>query len=226
MRAIASIFGKQMADLPKNISISIIYIAFPVMAFISGVMGDNLAEAMAGFAIFTACTVPLMNIAMTVAEDMEYKSLRFMVMAGVKPTQYLVGIMGFVCLMTLVPMALYTYFGEFVSQGVFVEMAVVSILSIAASAILGGIIGIFSKNVQQASAMSMPIVMIVMFLPTLSSLNETLERITGLLFPTQAVLIATYEEADLARATIVMGINIVVLLALFVLAYKKKGLKG
>lgn len=226
MKTVGAIFGKQMADLPRNLSISIIYIAFPAMAFFSGLLGDNMVETMASFAIFTACVVPMMNIAMTVAEDMEYKSLRFMVMAGVKPTQYLIGIMGFVCFMTLAPMAFYTYFGEFISQGIFAEVVIVSALSIMASAILGGIIGIFSKNVQQATAIYTPVMMSIIFLPMLASISVTLERLAGLLFPTQAVLIATYAEASLSRAIITMGVNIIVLLILFVFAYRKKGLKG
>ena len=226
MRTISAIFGKQMADLPKNISVSFVYILFPILAFISGRIGGDIAATMASFAIMTAAVVPMMNIAMTVAEDMEYKSLRFMVMAGVKPIQYLMGIMGFVCLMTLVPMAVYTYFGEFISQGIFVEIAIVSALSIIASAILGGVIGIFSKNVQQATAIYTPAMMAIVFLPMLATISETVELIASFLFPMQATLIAAYSEADLTRAIAIIGANIIALLILFVIAYKKKGLKG
>ena len=226
MKTVGAIFGKQMADLPKNISVSIIYIAFPIIAFIAGLVSDDIVGQMASFAAMTAAVVPMIGIATTVAEDMEYKSLRFMVMAGVKPVQYLMGIIGFVCLMTLLPMAFYTYLGEFISQGIFIGIAITSALSIIASAILGGVIGIFSKNVQQATAIYTPVMMSVMFLPMLASISETLEWLVAFLFTTQAVIIATDSEANLTHAIIIIGVNITVLLALFVLAYKKKGLKG
>jgi ABC-2 type transport system permease protein len=226
VRAIGAIFQKQLADLPKNLTVSLIYILFPAMAFIMGSLQGYMAEQMAMFAAISVGVVPMCNIAVCVAEDREYKSLRFLVMAGVKPVQYLIGLMGFVCVMTLLPMAFYAFFGEFAARGILLNMMVVSLLGIVASAILGGAIGIFAKNVQQATAIYTPLMLGFVLLPMIAGINETIGRIIEFLFPSQIFIIALTDTPDLARALIIIGANIVALLVFFIFAYKKKGLRG
>ena len=225
MKTISAIFSKQLSDLPRNISVSLLYILFPVMAFVMGsMMGDmNIYAGM--FAAMFVGSTPMIAICNTVAEDSEYKSLRFLVMAGVKPSQYLLGLAGFVLLMSLLPLAFFAFIGGF-SGALLIGFAIVSVLGLIASSILGAAIGIFSKNVQQATAIYTPIMMVLAILPLFASVNETLERIAEFLFSYQVFLIALHPEPDLVRALIVIAANIVALLAFFIFAYRKKGLRG
>ena len=225
MNTIIAIFVKQLNDFPRNLTVSLMYILFPGMAFVMGSLNGNM-EASAGiFAAMFIGTTPMIAICMTVAEDREYKSLRFLVMAGVKPSQYLFGLTGFVLLMSILPLAFLIYIGGFYESNLF-HFVFISILGLVASALLGAAIGIFSKNVQQATAIYTPLMMIMVMGPMFASANETLERIIEYLFSFQVFLIALHPEPDILQAYIIITANIIALLAFFIFAYKKKGMRG
>jgi len=225
MRAIKAIFAKQMHDLPKNISILSMFVIWPVMAFLMGqVMGD--ADIHAG--TFTAMLVgsgPMIAIANNVAEDNEYKGLRFLVMAGVKPWQYLAGLASFIFLISLVSLGAMVWIGGFTGT-LLVRYIIVSSFGLIVSSILGGAIGIFAKNVQQATAIYTPMMMILAFVPFFAIFNETIARFAEFLFTYQINMVIFDPYVDFGRALLVVGANAAVLLAFFVVAYRKKGLRG
>jgi len=225
MNTLIAIFSKQLSDLPKNITVSLLYILFPAMAFVMGaMMGDSNIFAGTFAAMFVG-TTPMIVICHTVAEDREYKSLRFLVMAGVKPSQYLFGLTGFVLMMSLIPIAAFAAIGNFRGQ-LLLNFIIMSILGLIASSILGAAIGIFSKNVQQATAIYTPFMMLMALLPLFVAANETLAYIANLLFSHQVYISVMQPGFDLARALAVIAGNIALLLFFFIFAYKKKGLKG
>jgi len=225
MNAVKAIFMKQMNDLPKNFAGLGIFLLWPLMAFIMGsVMGD--IEVQAGmFAAMLIGSGPMMTIANNVAEDNEYKGLRFLVMAGVKPWQYLLGLAGSMLIASAVSLAALILIGGFTGD-VLIRLIIVAVLGLIASSILGGAVGIFSKNVQQASAITTPLMMVLAFTPMFAGFNETVARIAEFLFPYQVLMVVLNPYADFTRALIVVGGNAVVLLAFFAVAYKKKGLRG
>ncbi|MCL2842856.1 MAG: ABC transporter permease [Oscillospiraceae bacterium] len=225
MSAIKAIFTKQMADLPKNMSVLLLFIMWPLMAFVIGnLMG--YVEIQAGmFASMLIASGPMVSIANNVAEDNEYKGLRFLVMAGVKPWQYLVGMAGAFILVSVLSLASLFWIGG-VTGDVLLRASIVGLLGLIASSILGGAVGIFAKNVQQAAAISTPLMMILGFAPMFAAANETLARIAEFLFPMQVMVVILNPYADFTRALIVIAGNAVVLLAFFAIAYKKKGLRG
>jgi ABC-2 type transport system permease protein len=225
MNTIIAIFTKQLNDFPRNISVSLLFILFPVMAFLMGSVMGVMEEFAGVFASMFVGTTPMIVICMNVAEDREYKSLRFLVMAGVKPSQYLFGLIGFVLLISLIPMAFFAYLGGY-SGAQLVYYIIVFVLGLIASSILGASIGIFSKNVQQATAVYTPVMMLMIMGPLFVSVNETLRLIVESLFSYQIQMVVLNPDYDLKRALIVIAINIAVLLTFFVLAYKKKGLRG
>jgi len=143
----------------------------------------------------------------------------------VKPWQYLFGLTGFVLVMSALSVAAFVLIGSF-SGDLLVRFVVVAILGLIASSILGGAIGIFAKNVQQASVIYTPFMMMLAFLPMLSMFNELIARIAPYLFSYQVLRVILDPYADFTRALIVIGVNIAVLLAFFIVAYKKKGLRG
>jgi ABC-2 type transport system permease protein len=151
MNTIAAIFTKQLNDFPRNITVSLLYILFPVMTFIMGKMIGDMDVYAGMFAAMFVGVTPMIAICNTVAEDREYKSLRCLVMAGVKPSQYLFGLVGFVFLMSLVPVAFFAFIGGFRGEHL-ASFVIVSVLGLIASSVLGALVGVFSKNVQQATA--------------------------------------------------------------------------
>ena len=227
MNIIKAIFTKQLNDLPKNVSVTLLYVLYPIMAFLV----ENLMNANAGFfaAIFGAMFVgvtPMVAISTTVAEDKEYKSLRFLVMAGVKPSQYLFGLGGFVLFMSLPAMIFFTLLGGFTWV-----YFVAAFLSLFASCALGATIGIFSKNVQQSTVIYMPFMLVFTMLPLFSMQNETLDMIAQFLFPYQMLMIA-YSQittdvtiVNISNSFIILVANCIVLLGVFIFVYRKKGLR-
>ena len=226
MNATKAIFIRQLNDFPKNMSVSMMYIMWPALAFLMAqVMGYYAAPQIAMFAGMFVGSTPMIAIANTVAEDNEYKSLRFLVMAGVKPWQYLFGLMGSVLMLCALSVAAFVFIGEFTGAHL-TQFLIVSALSCLASAILGGAIGIFAKNVQQASVIYTPAMMLLMFAPMLSMFNETIQQIAQFVFSYQVLQIVLNPDADFTRALIIIAANIVALLAFFIVAYQRKGLKG
>jgi len=225
MSAVKAIFVKQMNDLPKNFAAMGLFIIWPVLAFVMGwAMGD--VEIQAGmFAAMLIASGPMTTIANNVAEDNEYKGLRFLVMAGVKPWQYLLGLAGAVLLASAVSLAALVLIGGFTGD-ILIRLLIVAVLGLFASTILGGAIGIFAKNVQQASAISTPLMMVLAFIPLIAGSSEILTRIAEFLFPYQILMVILNPYADFVRALIVIGGNAAVLLAFFAVAYTKKGLRG
>ena len=227
MSAIKAIFIKQIADFPKNMSVSMMYILWPLIAFMmaQAMPPEYAMPQIAMFAAILVGVTPMIGIANTVAEDNEYKGLRFLVMAGVKPWQYLIGLSGFVLIMSALSTAAFVFIGDFAGQQL-IRFILIAALSCLASAVLGGAIGIFAKNVQQATSIYTPVMMLLMFLPMLSMFNETIQQVAQFVFSYQVLQIVLNPYADFTRAIVIIVANIALLLAFFIVAYKKRGLSG
>lgn len=245
MRAIKAIFMKQMADLPKNLSITMMYILFPALGFLfSNLMGgpdeygfDQGPIMIVQFAMIFIGMVPLVTVANTIAEDNEYKSLRFLITAGVKPFQYLAGLIGFVMIMAVVILGVFAIMGGFVGINLVIFFAL-GLLGGLASSVLGAIVGIFSKNVQQCAAIYTPLMMILSFAPFLAIFSETVAQIAHLVFTFQifAALVNLIMEmpygaepifdVSLLQSALIIAANGIIFAVLFAVAYGKKGLRG
>ena len=59
----------------------------------------------------------------------------------------------------------------------------------------------------------------------IASFNGTLEKVAGILYTQQLNVIVNDFSANFAKAMLVIGLNLVVLLFFFIIAYKKKGMK-
>lgn len=232
MRITKAVFVKQAKDMFKNPSVLIMFILFPAVAFImttfvkipenefvSGNMFVTMmASVFAGMGLITA-------VAGAISEDIERKSLRFLVIAGVKPHQYLLGIGGFFLLAAAVTSLIFALIGGFTG----VELAkflIIMVSGTAASILLGATIGMWSKNAQAAGGLAMPFAVIVGFTPMIAGFNETVEKFAGVLYTQQINVIVNDFSASLVKPLLVIASNIAVLIFLFVVAYKKKGLRG
>ena len=229
MRIIKAIFSKQAKDMFKNPMVFIMFLVFPGVAFIITLLMPE--EYMTGNVIVTMMAamfagMGLINAASDViAEDIERRSLRFLVIAGVKPHQYLIGTGGFFLLAGAVTSVVFALIGDFTATETAKFLAVM-ICGTAASILLGIVIGMWSKNRQAATSLAMPAAVIVGFTPMLASFNETIEKVAGFLFTQQINVIVNDFSVSIFGPLLVIALNIAVLAVLFVLAYKKKGLKG
>ena len=231
MRSIQAIFFKQVRDVLRNKLVLIQFIIMPAVAFI---MTELVAKAdptipdgmfVAMFAPMFAGMTLLTATAGAIAEDIERKSLRLLVMAGVKPHAYLLGVGGVFLLAGAAGALVFGLMGRFEPMALLKFVAAL-LLGSAASAVLGAAIGIVSKNQQAAVALGMPVAMVLAFGPMITMFNETVKKIFGVLYTQQISIVVNDPAGDFGRPLLIMLANIAVLAALFALAYKKKGLRN
>jgi ABC-2 type transport system permease protein len=231
MRSGRAIFRKQMMDTFKNRMVLVQVLLYPVIAFIMTELvakaDDTIPNGMF-VAMFAAMFVGMSPAIMTnsaIAEDREHKSLRFLIMAGVKPWEYLLGVGGFVLLICSLVSVFFGLIGGFTGMEL-VRFIAALIIGSMASALLGAIVGIFSKNQQAASALGIPIFMILAFMPMIAQFNATVKKVASVLYSQQVTVLVSDSSAGAGKPFLVMGVNIVVLTVLFMVVYTKKGLKG
>ena len=233
MRSAKTIFIKQAKDTLKTPTVLIQFILFPVVAFIMTElvaksenfegMPVNMFVTMMS-AIFAGMGL-LIVTAGIIAEDIEKKSLRFLVMAGVKPQQYLAGVGGFLFILGTITAILFGLIGVFTTEEFFKLVAVLT-ACVANSIILGAIVGMMSKNQQTATSLGMPIAMIMGFTPMIANFNETIYNGSKFLYTQQLNIVTNDFTEDFSIAMIVIFINMAVLIAGFIFAYHKRGLRG
>jgi len=242
MRVTQALFIKQLKDFTKNMSVTIMFVMFPVLSFL---MTSFMPETMADDAIFQNLNFaamfmgmgPLVYVANTIAEDKEHKSLRFLIMAGVKSAQYLAGIIIFAVLMSIPGLLAFALIGGLEMQQVPLFVGV-GLLGCIASSLLGATVGVFAKNVQQCAAYYTPLMMVMSFMPMMAFFNDTVAVVADFVFTRQIMLALLdiqigipYELAnigplpsDMSTAMIVVGVSAAVFAILFGVVYKKKGL--
>jgi ABC-2 type transport system permease protein len=225
-----AIFTKQAKDMLGNPAVLVMFIVFPAVALImtlfvppNDYIQPNMFVTMMA-AIFAGMGL-VTSMSSIISEDIGRKSLRFLIIAGVKPHQYLLGTGGFLLFAGAVTSVIFALIGAF-SVTETMKFLAVMISGTAASLILGAVIAMFSKNQQAAASLSMPVSVIVGFTPMIANFNETVKKIAGVLYTQQINVIVNDFSAGLLKPMLVIAANIVVLTALFVLAYRKKGLKG
>jgi len=230
MRSIKAIFTKQAKDLIKSPMALVLFLVFPAVALIMTQLIDiedfpnnnlfvtMMAAIFAGMGLITA-------VADSIAEDIERKSLRFLVIAGVKPHQYLIGTGGFYLLAGTVTSVVFALIGDFTMQETLKFLAIM-VSGVASSILLGATVGMYAGSRQKATALGMPVALLVGFTPMIAAFNETVEKFAGFLYTQQINVIVNDFSVSLYRPLLVIAANIVVLTVLFVIAYKKRGLKG
>jgi len=231
MRSIKAIFTKQAKDLMKSPMGLVMFLTFPAVAllmtiFIAG-SDENIPPNM--FVTMMAAIFAGMGLITSVsdatAEDIERKCLRFLVIAGMKPHQYLLGTGGFYLFAGTITAVIFALIGDFTMRETMKFLAIM-VAGVAASVLLGATIGIYAKNRQAATSLAMPAAVLVGFTPMIAAFNETVERVAGVLYTQQINVIVNDFSQDLWRPLLIIAANIAVLTVLFIIAYKKKGLKG
>jgi hypothetical protein len=248
MRVVKSILRKQLDDLMKNPMVTSIFILFPLMAWVlirfqgTGAPGEALMM-MSAIAMMSVASMPITTITTYIAEDVENHSLRFMIMAGVKPAQYLTGLAIFSLALSALAMIAFGFIGELEAYQFTMFMGI-TLLGCIASVVVGAILGLLAKNIQQASIYTSIFGIGLGFIPVISLMNPELLSRTFFIYTQQVYVILMYmalgqgTEAiewiyeltsynfNFTTSILLISGNIVVFLAIFVLLYKKKGLRG
>ncbi|MCL1804103.1 MAG: ABC transporter permease [Eubacteriaceae bacterium] len=231
MRSTKAIFAKQAKDMSKNPMVLVMFVIFPAVALVmtqiiakpnddipNNMFVTMMSAIFAGMGLITATSAIF-------AEDIERKSLRFLIIAGVKPQQYLAGTGGFLLLAGTATSAVFALIGDFDIKEALKFLAVM-ITGTAGSIILGAAIGMLSKNQQAATAFGLPVSVIVGFTPMVAAFDEKIAKAAGIFYTQQINVVVNDFSVSLAKPMLVITANIVVFTGLFVFAYLKNGLKG
>ena len=230
MKSIFAIFIKQVQDILKNKGVLLQAICFPAMAFVLTnfvELPHDIPDSMfiSLFAIMFIGLVLITNSATIIAEDRERKCLRFLMMAGVKSHQYLIGIGGVLLVFSLLVGALFAVMmpGFTLTERLIFLGSLM--LGAAASVLLGAIVGMLAKNEQSSISLSMTVGMVMGFGPMVAAFNETTGRLFSI-FYTMNFIYYFDAYANISRNLTIIMANIVVLAAVFAWVYKKRGLRA
>jgi len=231
MSNILAVFYKQAIDIFKNRMVLIQFAVFPIVAW---VMTEFVAKADAGIAdsifvsmfatIYAGMTLTI-TAAATIAEDRENGSLKLLVMAGVSPHQYLLGMAGVFLTASLLVSVVFALIGAF-ALGQAVRFCAALLLGSTASLLLGASVGMLAANQQAAAGLGMPVAMVLGFCPMVTMFNKTAERLFGIVYTQQLSLLVNDFSGDMLRPILVILANIAVLAVVFGVVYRTKGLRG
>ena len=230
MKNIAVIIRKQLSDTLKNKTILIQFLMFPVLVIIfeNVVKIEDMPEHFFAklFAVMFVGMAPLTCMSAVISEEKEKNTLRVLLMSNVKPAEYLIGVGAYVFVMCSVGTAVFAAVGGYTGADIVRFIAVMS-AGIILSELTGAVIGVFSKNQMTATSVTVPVMMILSFLPMLSTFNDTIKSVAQVTYSQQiSELINGIGTSSIsAQSLIVIAVNFVLAVILFIAAYKRKGLE-
>ena len=100
-------------------------------------------------------------------------------------------------------------------------------VGIMISLLLGAAIGVRSKGQMAATSISVPVMMILSFLPMLASFNEKIAKVSKYIFSQQVSRIMEDMGSHTAEAGSIMiiGVNFIVVVLFFTFCYRRYGLE-
>lgn len=232
IKHIAAVFWKQIKDTLKNKETLIQFVMFPVMAMImeKAIKVDGLPSGY--FAnMFSAMYVgmaPLVSVAAVIAEEKEKNTLRVLMMSGVKPVEYLLGVGSYIWFACMAGALVLGMAGNYQGKDLAVFLGVMAV-GILTSLLIGAAIGTLSRNQMMATSLMVPVMLIFAFLPMLANFNETIKKAARFAYSQQVgVLLGQIGTLDRFHVsfenTMVIGMNMIIALLVFRYAYKRSGL--
>ncbi len=228
MRNALVIFKKQLKDTLKNKTVLIQFIMFPLMTLVmeNAITLPDMPELFFTklFSVMYIGMAPVTAAAAIISEEKEKNTLRVLMMANIKPWEYLLGIGAYVWTLCMAGAGIMAtglastdipfYLGV---------MAAGFVVSIA----IGACIGIFSSNQMTATSLFVPVMMVFSFSPMLAMFNDKIEKVARIFYTQQLRVLMNRMsfEGIKPESILILAVNAVLALALFFVAFRKKGLE-
>ena len=223
---IKAVFGKQIKETLKNKEVLVQFLMFPLltvimenMIHIEG-MPEHYFTGM--FSSMYVGMAPLVAMVSILAEEKEKGTLRVLLTADVKEAEYLTGVGSYVWAACMLGSLVFMAMGGYKGTEALFFLAVMGI-GIFISLVFGAAIGVACRNQMAATAVSVPVMLVLSFLPMLSSFNKTLEKMAKFVYTQQVSLLvnpAADKLIDMGNIGIIL-INIFIVTAFFGYAYQK-----
>ena len=228
MRNVLTIIKKQLKDTLKNKTVLIQFVMFPVLTIIfeHAINIPDMPELFFAklFSVMYMGMAPLTAVAAIISEEKEKNTLRVLMMANVKPWEYLMGVGIYVWTICMAGAGVIAT--SFPSKDIPFYLAVMAagfIISIA----VGACVGIFAPNQMVSTSMVMPVMLVFSFAPMLAMFNDKIEKIARIFYTQQIRLFLnnmTFDGIE-PESFAIVAVNALLAIILFFAAFKKKGLE-
>lgn len=220
---IQALFIKQTKDILKNTPVLVLFLVYPVIAFImTNAMKDQVGSGSFFLSIFATmhCAFsPIVATTSILSEEKENNTLRVLIMSNVTLREYFVSIGGFILITTLVSGSTFLLIADKSPYDCLIFLAAMGIGSIL-SIILGTCIGLYAKNASAANGLAVPCGMFFAFLPMLAYFNKGIGSISKFTYGQQISNLFDKGEISIF-GILVICCNAVVLGVLASILYKK-----
>lgn len=229
MKNITAIFIKQLKDTFKNKTIFIQYVMFPVLAVIMerSIHIEGMPERFFVnlFAVMYCGMAPLVCMGAILSEEKERNTLRVLLMSGVKPMEYLIGVGSYLWIICMLGACVFCWTGQYTGAAA-VAFLLVMAVGILVSILIGAAIGTWSRNQMMATSIVVPVMLVFSFLPMLSTFNEQIEHVARFTYSQQLqVLLNSIGALEISGENcIVILANGLLAVLFFWFAYRKAGL--
>lgn len=224
---IRAILWKQIKDTVKNKTILIQFLMFPCMTVImeNAVHIPNMPEHFFAnlFAVMYVGMAPLTSAAAVISEEKEKNTLRVMQMYNVRALEFLTGNAVYIIALCSLGSLAIGCAGGYRGKELFYFMTLM-LLGHALSFLAGAAVGVSAKNQMAATSLSVPIMMVLAFLPMLSMFNERIGKVAKYVFSGQLFLLVDQlgELRIGTENTMILLCNGAVILGAFVWAYRRR----
>lgn len=227
-KRIGAIFIKECKDAKKCPPVLIAFFMVPLLAFmIKNLLPDAGTEMI--FSMFYPMHVVLsglLSCSSIMAEEKERNTLRVLIMNRVKPMEYILGIGIFVFLGQMLGALIFIILAG-ISSDMILPFIGITIIGNICSILLGSLVGVVVKNQISVAPVAVPLMLLLTFIPILSTGNESIKKI-GKIFYSQQIsnLInnVTNKQPVSISGILIMVINLVLFFIIFVIAYNKNSL--
>ena len=207
------------------------FFMFPVLAAVMTHFVASADEYMPDtmfVSMFSAMFAGMILITVTagiIAGEKENKSMRLLIMSGVKPVQFLIGVtLSLMALSFVSVLAFAVQLGG--TAGELAVFMLMMMLGVLCSIMLGATIGLIANSVQSSTAIAVPVAIVLAFSPMLANFNDTIRSIFQFFYTMQVSETIDNLSANPTEALLIVAVNAVVLMGVFLAAYHRKGLKG
>lgn len=228
MRNVYIIIKKQIKDTLKNKTVLIQFVMFPLMTLVfeNAIKIEGMPDLFFTklFSIMYMGMAPLTATAAIISEEKEKNTLRVLLMANVKPWEYLLGVSIYVLTICMAGAAL---MATCLDKADVAFYLLTMLAGFTISILAGSCVGIYSKNQMISTSLVMPVMMVLSFTPMLAMFNKDIEKFASLFYTQQLKTVLdgmSFDKIGTNNALTVM-INALLAAGLFFAAFRKKGLE-
>ena len=226
MKNIVAVFIKQVKDTFRNKTVFMMFLIFPALTVVmeNCVKIDGMPEHffVKLFSVMFIGMAPLTTVSSIISEEKEKNTLRALIMANVRPAEYLLGIGAYIFMCCMACTAVFAAAGG-LSGNELVRFVLVMAAGIIISEVAGAVIGISCNNQMSATAVQVPVMMILSFLPMLAMFSEKIEKIASIFYSQQISRMINGE--NFASGSAITAVNLLLLVIAFTVVFRKKGIE-